>query len=104
MAQWLIHAARRRSSITCEEAKRRLETEFGFDTIFPLMVGVPAGALMSRILRVDSDCPLLNILLVRQADGMPGDGAGSFMATYLDRNDLTTPGFRDDHPQQWREA
>ena len=85
LTQWLIHAAKRRSSLTYGEAKRRLETEIDFNTIFSSMMGVPAGALMNRILRVRSDCPLLNILLVRQGDGMPGDGAGTFMADYLGR-------------------
>ena len=104
LTQWLIHAAKRRSSLTYGEAKRRLETELDFDTIFPPMMGVPAGALMNRILRVRSDCPLLNILLVRQRDAMPGDGAGSFMADYLGRPRLATDGYRDKHPRQWRAA
>ena len=104
LTQWLIHAAKRRSSLTYGEAKRRLETEIGFDTIFSSMMGVPAGALMNRILHVRSDCPLLNILLVRQGDGMPGPGAGSFMADYLGRPRLARHGYRDSHPQQWRAA
>ena len=72
LAQWLIHAARRRSSITYGEAKLRLEREIGFSTIFPTTMGVPAGNLMYRMQDVRPDCPLLNILLVRQEDRMPG--------------------------------
>ena len=104
LTQWLIHAAKRRSSLTYGEAKRRLESEVDFDTIFSSMMGVPAGALMNRILHVRSDCPLLNILLVRQGDGMPGDGAGSFMGEYLGRPRLGRAGYRDKHPRQWRAA
>ena len=104
LTQWLIHAAKRRSSLTYGEAKRRLETELDFDPIFPPMMGLPAGALMNRILRVRSDCPLLNILLVRQRDGMPGDGAGSFMANYLGRPKLAKDGYRDRRPRKWRAA
>ena len=104
LTQWLIHAAKRRSSLTYGEAKRRLETEIDFNTIFSSMMGVPAGALMNRILRVRSDCPLLNILLVRQGDGMPGDGAGTFMADYLGRPKLARDGYRDRHPRRWRAA
>ena len=60
LAQWLIHAAKRRSTITYGEAKRRLEAEFGFNTIFPTMMGHPAGEVMHRLLDVQRDCPLLN--------------------------------------------
>ena len=56
LAQWLIHAARRRSSVTYGEAARRLEIEF--DKVFPTRMGIPAGALMHRILEVQLDCPL----------------------------------------------
>ena len=83
LAQWLIDAARRGSSITYGEAKLRLETEQDFGTIFTTMMGVPAGELMYRIQDVQPACPRLNVLLVRQEDRMPGDGVGPFMATYL---------------------
>ena len=43
LAQWLIHVAKRRSSVTYGEAARRLEIEFEFDTIFPTRMGIPAG-------------------------------------------------------------
>lgn len=105
LAQWLIHAAKRRSSITFGEAKRRLETETGFTAIGPdLRMGVSAGALMDRILIVRPNCPLLNILLVRQDDGMPGEGAGRYMAKYLSQPRLAQNGFRDKHPKRWRAA
>ena len=102
LAQWLIHAAKRRSTITYGAAKRRLETEFGFDTIFPTRMGAPAGRLMDRLLYVRPDCPLVNVLLVRQGDGMPGEGAGTFMAKYLDEPSLANPGYRDGNPRDWR--
>ena len=104
LAQWLIHAARRRSSITYGEAKLRLEREIGFSTIFPTTMGVPAGNLMYSMQDVRPDCPLLNILLVRQEDRMPGEGAGPFMADYLGDRRLASPGFRDRHPRRWRSA
>ena len=104
LTQWLIQAAKQRSSITYGNAKRQLESEIGFNTIFSSRMGMPAGVLMIRILNVRPDCPLLNILLVRQADGMPGPGAGPFMADYLGNRRLASPGFRDRHPQRWRAA
>ena len=104
VAQWLIYAALQRTSVTYNEAKRRLETEFGFSTVFSPMMGIPAGALMDRILEVEDDCPLLNVLLVRQRDGMPGDGAGLYMAKYLNQRSLAQPGYRKRQPAHWRAA
>ena len=105
LARWLIHAARQRSSMTYGEAKRRLETEIGFTAIGPdTRMGIPAGALMYQILDVRPDCPLLNILLVRQDDRMPGVGAGGFMAPYLNQDELAEDGSRANNPQQWRAA
>ena len=104
LAQWLIHAARRRSSITYGEAKLRLEREIGFSTIFSPAIGVPAGNLMDRMLHVRPGCPPLNVLLVRQEDRIPGEGAGPFMADYLSNRRLASTGFRDRHPRRWRSA
>ncbi len=104
LTQWLIQAAKSRSCITYKEAKLRLETEIGFDTIFSSMMGVPAGELMEQILAFRPDCPLLNILLVRQDNQMPGDGAGPFMADYLNDPKLKSRDFREKNPKKWREA
>ena len=104
LAQWLIHAARRRSSITYGVAKLRLEREIGFSMIFSPTMGVPAGNLMDRMLHVRPGCPPLNVLLVRQEDRMPGEGAGPFMADYLSDRRLASTGFRDRHPRRWRSA
>ena len=104
LTQWLIDAAKRRTWITYGEAKRRLETEAGFDTIFSPMMGRPAGELMHRILAVDSNCPPLNILLVRQEDLMPGKGAGPFMANYRGDERLRAPEFRETNTDEWRLA
>lgn len=112
LTQWLIDAAKRRRSITYGEAKRRLEAEIGFSDIFPTRVGIPAGALMSDIQnkwpakkkKWPEKCPLLNILLVRQDILLPGDGAGQFMARYLNDRDLKSDGFRQKYPKRWRDA
>ena len=108
LTQWLIDAAKRGRSITYGEAKQRLEAEIGFSYIDPRRVGIPAGALMSDIQNKWSEkkkkkwpekCPLLNILLVQQKTRLPGDGAGPFMARYLNDRDLTTK-----EPKRWRVA
>ncbi len=104
VAQWLIHAAIQRSSVTYGEARRRLETEIGFSTIFSTRMGIPAGTLMDKMLKVKKDCPLLNVLLVKQSDRMPGVGAGPYMAIYLNRPELAEREFRKNKPDKWRDA
>ena len=105
LTQWLILAAKHRSSLTYGIAKARLENEIGFNTLYrATRVGYPAGALMSRMLAVKPDCPLLNVLLVREKDRMPGPGAGPFMARYLDDRELAQKDIRDKDPQRWRSA
>ena len=105
LAQWLIREARHGSSITYGQVARRLEEEIGFGNIFPpSRIGIPAGHLMDLILEVDPGCPLLNVLLVRQEDRVPSDGAGGYMAAYLRQPELAEPGYRDNHPAGWRAA
>lgn len=104
LTRWLIHAAKNRSVVTYGQAKRRLEAEGGFATIFSAHMGVPAGELMYRIQEVMPDCPLLNVLLVQQKDGMPSEGAGPFMARHLSDPGLQVSGFRNKRPEMWRTA
>ena len=104
LTRWLIRAANDRSFVTYGPAKRRLETEAGFTTIFSAHMGVPAGELMYRIQDIMPDCPLLNVLLVQQGDKMPSEGAGPFMADYLADPRLADPEFRSQDPQTRRRA
>ena len=105
LAQWLIREAHRGSSLPYGQAAQCLQTEIGFGNIFPLArMGIPAGHLMDQMLAVRPDCPLLNVLLVRQQDRMPGEGAGGYMAIYLNWRELNAPGYRDEHPDEWRAA
>ena len=104
LTRWLIRAANDRSFVTYGQAKRRLETEAGFTTIFSAHMGVPAGELMYRIQDIMPDCPLLNVLLVQQGDKMPSEGAGPFMADYLADPRLADPEFRSQDPQTRRRA
>ena len=104
LTRWLIRAANDRSFVTYGQAKRRLETEAGFTTIFSAHMGVPAGELMYRIQDIMPDCPLLNVLLVQQGDKMPSEGVGPFMADYLADPRLADPEFRSQDPQTWRTA
>ena len=104
LAQLLIGAAKRRAFITYGEAKQFLESEAGFNTIFPTMMGVPAGELNDRFLDARDDCPPLSILLVKQEDQLPGVGAGSYIADYLGSSELNNLDFRFNQPEKWRSA
>ena len=102
--RWLINGAKIRSFVTYGQAKRRLETDGGFTTIFSTSMGVPADELMYRIQSVMPNCPLLNVLLVKQRDKMPREGAGRFMANYLGDPRFANSEFRAKNPQAWRDA
>ena len=81
LTEWLIHTAKSRRTMTYGEAKRRLEDNCGFGTIFNTQISWAANAVIERILHYDSDAPLLNVLLVYANTGLPGRGA----APYLDK-------------------
>lgn len=101
LMRWLIEATQHRSPVTYAEAKNRLEQEIGFKTIFSTMMGKPAGAMMEDIQVVEPSAPLLNVLLVRQSDRLPGDGAGSFMAKRFHMPELANENIRKDKPELW---
>lgn len=104
LARWLITAAHERRSMAYGEAKRRLEQEHGFKTIFSAMMGKPAGALIERLQAVEPDVPLLNVLLVQQGDGLPGDGAAGFMAERFGYPNLRRANARNECREDWEEA
>ena len=80
LTQWLISAARRRTTLTYGEAKRRLEEKHGFGTIFSAATGKVAGAAMDRILKCEPSAPLLNLLLVGVSTRLPERGARGYLA------------------------
>lgn len=56
-----------------------LEYQLNIKAIFPPHIGHVAGSLMNRILEIDPDAPLVNVLITRP-DGIPGDGVGDYLA------------------------
>lgn len=102
LTRWLIAAAKDRGTVTYGHAKRRLEKECGFSTIFSAMMGHPAGAAMDAVLAVDGDAPLLNVLLVQQEDGMPGRGAGYYLDQHFNINGLAHKNARKQRRDEWR--
>ena len=80
LTAWLVHAVKSRTTITYGQAKSRLELECGFGTIFPVRIGRVAGAAMNRLLAEAPEVPLLNVLVVQAATGLPGSGAVGYLA------------------------
>ena len=49
--------------------------------IFPTHIGKVAGSMMDKILKLDSNAPLINALITR-SDGLPGDGFSDYLAKW----------------------
>lgn len=56
-----------------------LEYQLNLKTIFPTQIGHVAGSLMNRILEIDPNAPLINVLITRP-DGIPSVGVGGYLA------------------------
>ncbi len=80
MAMLLACLRRGEPFVTYGQIRAALEDRIGIDTIFPTQIGHVAGALMDMILARDPDAPLINVLVTR-ANGIPGRGAGGYLAT-----------------------
>jgi len=79
MAMLLACLRRGEPFVTYGEIRRALEDKLGVDAIFPTQIGYVAGTLMDMILEQDSGAPLINVLITR-ANGIPGKGAGGYLA------------------------
>lgn len=65
--------------ITYGAIKAELEHQLRIPSIFTVQIGAVAGALMDTILHEDPKAPLINVLICHP-DGIPGNGAGSYLA------------------------
>lgn len=79
MAMLLACLRRGEPFVTYGKIRAALEPKLGVDTIFPTQIGYVAGSLMNMILEQDPDAPLINVLITR-ANGIPGKGAGGYLA------------------------
>lgn len=104
LMRYLIAVALDGSTMTYGEAKSRLEKEHGFSTIFSTKMGYVVGTLMDRILTLDEDAPLLNVLLVNQQNRLPSDGAAGYMADRFDIPKLRQENARTRYPNLWQES
>jgi len=65
--------------ITYGAIKTELECQLGIETIFTIHTGHVAGRMMNELLAIDANAPLINVMIT-QATGIPGDGAGGYLA------------------------
>lgn len=101
---WLVAAALDGDTLPYGAIKDRIEIELGFRPIGrSTRIGKVVGKLMHEIEAVDSTAPLINALVVGQGDGLPGSGAGSFMADHFDVPRLRATGAKVKYPNLWRE-
>lgn len=104
LMRYLIATALDGTTLTYGEATTRLETEVGFSTIFSTRIGYIVGTMIDRILAVDRDAPLLNVLLVSQQDRMPSDGAAGYMANRFEIPKLSEKNARTRYHKLWAEC
>lgn len=103
LTRWLVAAARDNASLTYGQAKQLLEDRVGFDRLARAgRTGYTAGAAIDKLLAVDPGVPLLNVLLVQLATGLPSDGAGSYLANRYNVSELAEEGAKDRYPELWR--
>lgn len=101
---WTVAAALDGDTITYGAIRDRLQSEIGFSSIGrATRIGRIAGELMNRISAEDTNAPLLNVLVVGQGDGLPGVGAGSFMADYFGVPKLGEKKANERYPNLWLE-
>jgi hypothetical protein len=65
--------------VTYGAIKAKLQLQLNVECIFPTHIGHVAGSLMNRILEIDEQAPLIN-MLITQPSGIPGTGVGSYLA------------------------
>lgn len=103
LMRWLVAAALDNSFLTYGEAKSRLEQEIGFDRIARAgRTGLTAGTMIDKLLQIDENAPLLNVLLVEQATELPSDGAGGYLATRFKKPLLRRENAKNRYPKAWR--
>lgn len=67
------------SFVTYGAIKTELEFQLGIQTIFTTHMGAVAGAMMNRLLDVEPNAPLINVLICRP-NGVPGRGAAGYLS------------------------
>lgn len=104
IAKWLVDAALSRTVLRYGEAKNRLEKQVGFSNIGQATnLGRSAEKLMLKIQEKYPNAPLLNALLVKKSDNMPGEGLAKFLWERYKIPDFSVKGVRENNKPLWQE-
>ncbi|HEY2034349.1 MAG TPA: hypothetical protein VGH02_11745 [Rhizomicrobium sp.] len=93
---YLLPRIETNSTITYGEIAEQLAKDLDIPRIFTTQIGHVIGTLMNRILAIDANAPLLNLLVVN-VKGIPGEGADGFIRDRfgLPHNDKPIPNRAD---------
>ena len=83
MMRLLITCAKDGVTVTYGKAAEFLQDELDIPNLSPRHMGHVAGSMMNSILEQEEWAPPLNVLLVRQANGLAGEGAESYVEDYF---------------------
>ena len=100
--RWLIATALNGSTMTYGTVQAKLQSEVGFSSFYAVRIGFVVGELMNRILNVDANSPLINVLAVNQKTNLPSKGINGYMAKYFHNSRLESPDYRLRYPKKWR--
>jgi hypothetical protein len=77
---YLLTVVDAHTTITYGEIAARLAADLQIEgKVFPTHIGDVVGTLMHSILEVNETAPLINVLVVNQGTGEPGEGADGFL-------------------------
>lgn len=77
---YLLPRIETNSTITYGEIAEQLAKDLGIHgRIFTTQIGHVVGTLMNRILEIEANAPLLNLLVVNTVTGQPGKGADGYL-------------------------
>jgi len=72
--------------VTYKSIRDELQYQLGISNIFSTHIGHVAGSLMDKILEIDQEAPLINVLITRP-NGFPGKGIGGYFAKKYGNNE-----------------
>lgn len=109
LMKWLIEAAREKRTVTYGEVAGRLERECGFTSMGrsgARRIGQRvAEPMQKKIHQQKSDAPLLNVLVVRKVDRLPGQGEcirKIFCRHFSDETWLKNERALEEYPEKWK--
>ena len=87
MAMLIRTIKNREPFVTYGAISKEIEYQLKISKIFSTHIGYVAGTLMNKILEIEPNAPLINVLITR-SNGIPGKGVGSYLAERYNDNKL----------------